>query len=289
MMLGRHKRVLAPPELHLLRYSDFATWRQAYPHAMASLGWLMAQLGLPDTPAAVERRFAGLPVEAVYQDLLANCVPGAILVDKTPAYARDDEVLARAERLGPRYLWLVRHPLGVAASLMERYVKDSKAAHRWAAPWRLSSYRGATKAERLADRWRRERFSASLDYWRDAHGRIACLLGGLDPRRSAKVHYEELVHDPERVMDELCRWLGIEPTPAMLKPWEDLPDSLGWRVGDGKLLGTRSIERDRARAWRREFDEGELDAPTRELMERLGVGAATETGKRGALEGAPLG
>jgi hypothetical protein len=274
MMLGGHERVLAPPEMHLLRYPDYATWRRSYPQAIDSLAWLAAGLGLPSAPGALEARYGGMGVGEVYEDLMARCPPGVIVVDKTPAYARDDEVLARAERLRPRYVWLLRHPLGVAASLMDRYVRDSTAARRWAAPWRLRSYAGATRAERLALRWRRERFGPSLDYWCETHGRIGRFLARLGPERSAKVHYEDLVREPERAVGGLCRWLGIEPSPAMLRPWENLPDGLGWGIGDGKLRGTRAIQPERAEAWRRVFDEGELGPEIRGLMDRLGVARA---------------
>lgn len=57
IMLGAHSRVIAPPELHLLAYPPFDAWRQQYPAALQSLGFLLAACGLSSDEKQVEQQF----------------------------------------------------------------------------------------------------------------------------------------------------------------------------------------------------------------------------------------
>ncbi len=45
-MLGGHRQIVAPPELHLLRYPTLRAWRAGYPAAVPSLEGLLETLGL---------------------------------------------------------------------------------------------------------------------------------------------------------------------------------------------------------------------------------------------------
>ena len=95
--------------------------------AMASLRWLLERLGEPTDDTAIERVFAGRDTVSVGRDLLRLAGPERFVVDKTPAYARTDEALARLAALRPIYVWLLRHPLGVAASMLERDERERAA------------------------------------------------------------------------------------------------------------------------------------------------------------------
>ncbi len=95
--LGAHPRVVAPPELHLFRHPDFDAWAQGFPKARASLTWLLDALGEASAGDDLEARYGGWSVADVYRDLLARCGASRVLVDKTPAYAREVAVLERIE------------------------------------------------------------------------------------------------------------------------------------------------------------------------------------------------
>ncbi len=61
-----------------------------------------------------------------------------------------------------------------------------------------------------------ESLPATIDYWRDrvlAGRRAGAALG---PARYLEVRYEDLVADPESVLPDVCRFLGLEYGPAML-------------------------------------------------------------------------
>lgn len=266
--LGGHARVLAPPELHLLRYGSFAEWRQSYPRAMASLRWLMDRLGEPAEDAAIERAFAGRDTLSVCHDLLRRVGPERFLVDKTPAYARSEASLARLAALRPIYVWLLRHPLGVAASMVEREEQRARAAASRnpegakRRPW----YRRLIRPDPTMRRLR-----AKIRYWREVHGRIERFLAAAPPGDVTVVHYEEFLRQPAAHVERLAQALGVEPEPAMWAPWRNLPEGLAWGIGDEKAQGFATFDPARAHAWRDRFSEQVLDWRTCRLMRRLGV------------------
>jgi hypothetical protein len=263
--LGSHSHVLAPPELHLLRYPDFDVWRAAYPQAMASLKWLLERLALPADDAAIERAFSGRETTELCRALLQRCGPGRLLVDKTPAYARSDATLARFATLKPSYVWLLRHPLGVAASMLEREEKTHPTGRAGrSTPWWLRHFKADPEQRRLRKK---------LRYWREAHARIARFLARVPPEDVVKIHYEQLVREPEKQVARLARALGLTLEPAMMAPWRSVPDVLAWGIGDEKAGSYTSFEASRADAWRARFAETDLDRRTRRLMAHLGVTA----------------
>ncbi|BCX17011.1 MAG: sulfotransferase family protein [Geminicoccaceae bacterium] len=264
-MLGAHPRVLAPPELHLLRYPDLATWRRCYPAAAGSLAWLLQRLDRAVDAQTLERELADLPMIEVYRRLLARCGPDRILVDKTPAYARDDAILARIEQLQPVYVRLLRHPLAVAASWLDR--EAERIRERAAAVPR--PVRGLWTRLAIA-RERGRRITLALGRWTDVHERLDRFLASLPADRQVTVRYEALVREPEAEGRRLCRALGIEWSPTMLEPDRHLPAPTAWRTGDEKIRRIRGVDPARAEAWRDRLGAIAIPEPTVRLMTRLG-------------------
>src|SRR5262245_31474911 len=126
VLLGAHPRIIAPQELFLLRYPDFETWRDRKAVAMESLVELFRLLGRPMSEAAIEAQCQGRSTVDIYKWLF-TCLPeGALLVDKTPAYANDPSTLVRSVALSPFYVWLIRHPLGVIDSHVRLKEKERR-------------------------------------------------------------------------------------------------------------------------------------------------------------------
>jgi hypothetical protein len=264
VMLGAHRRIVAPPELHLLRYPDLAAWRQGYPAAGRSLDSLLAMLELD--AKGVTGELEGLPMERVYAILLDRCGEGRILVDKSPAYAHAMASLERGERLKPFYIWLVRHPLGVAASRIERLRGKRRREGGVVARLKYPLFVARETIARLTGR----ELQRELAHWRDVHVRIAAFLGRIEPDRQAMVWYEDLVSAPDRELSRLCAGLGLALEPAMLDPHSHAPRELGWGVGDEKVLRHRTVDSLAATRWRRRYAEAQLDAETRALWLELG-------------------
>lgn len=278
-MLGAHAKIVAPPELFLLRYEDVGSWRQGRPEAFASLAWLLERVGDGVQAAAIYERFRGQRVLDIYRWLLERVGAERILVDKTPAYGRDPATLTRAEEFEPMYVWLVRHPLGVANSWIDR---------RRARRWRRAGSLGAAAARRLSRatgplaRWLNARMDAravetALVRWCTVNEAVADFLARIPETRVCRVAYEDLVQYPERVLTTLCARLRIGFEPAMLEPWKHLPDALAWGIGDDLIRSHDAIRATRANSWRDVLDETHLDTRTRALMQRLGLPWAADS------------
>lgn len=265
-MLGGHSRIIAPPEMHLLAYPDFDAWRQGYPQAVKSLCFLMESLNLPYEEKAVEKEFAGWTPEAIYRRLLTQCEVSRFIVDKTPRYSRDLAILQRAETLQPFYIWLIRHPLGVAASQIDLQLKwrrEANAQLAWRLKYPLYLIRAALR--------RRSEVRRQVAYWAEVNERIGSFLKGIPEERHCMVHYERLVRDPQGVMTGLCKAMGLGFEPAMLDPRANVPSAMQWDLGDGKVLERKTIDPAAADSWRRTYAESLLDQRTLDLMQRLGV------------------
>jgi LPS sulfotransferase NodH len=281
-MLGAHSGVIAPPELFLLRYADFDSWRLGKDEALASFRWLLARRGEPAAePRAVYERFRGWSTLDLYRWMLRRFGPKRILVDKTPAYGRDAAALSRAEQLTPLYLWLMRHPLGVANSWVER-----RRARRWRG---IELLRGAAStlctaspplvASRLkAHLDDRAAVDAAFARWCTVHETVADFLDRIPADRVFRVAYEDIVASTRSSLTALCDWLGIAFEEAMLEPWNHLPDALDRGLGDELIRSHRRIESSRAHSWRNFLDETRLDARTRSLMARLATARGEPTG-----------
>src|SRR5262249_14312972 len=133
---------------------------------------------------------------------LAGWLPGRpqrILVDKTPSYALDPEVLARAEAgfAGARYLHLVRHPQATNRSFEE--AKMEQIVFRRPHPF---------SRRQLAEL-----------VWTISHRNILDFFSRVPPERWRTVRFEELVREPERVLAGICDFLGIEYRPEMAEPY----------------------------------------------------------------------
>lgn len=265
-MLGGHSRIIAPPEMHLLAYPDFDAWRRDYPRAIKSLCFLLERLNLPCEEKAVEKEFAGWTPEAIYRRLLAQCEASRFIVDKTPRYSRDLAILQRAETLQPFYIWLIRHPLAVAASQINLQLKRRRDENvRLIKRLKYPLFRAIFALLRRGEARRQ------VAYWADLNERIGSSLAGIPDHHRYTVYYEQLVRDPLGVMTGVCDALGIELETAMLNPRGNIPPALESPLGDGKILEREKIDPAAADSWRKHYDESLLDQRTLDLMRKIGV------------------
>ncbi len=264
--LGGHPRVVAPPELHLFRHPDFDVWAQGLPKARASLTWLLDVLGEASAGDDLEARYGGWSVADVYRDLLARCGASRVLVDKTPAYAREVAVLERIEEFRPFYVWLVRHPLGVLSSNSSRRAirnQERRERHPYL-PYHLW-----LDLEKFYDRFTFE--DRRLHYWLDVNRRIESFLEGVPAERSARVVFEQLVRDPQEELGRLCAALGLEFDAAMLEPGRHVPKTLTWGIGSEKATQHVKMDPRVADRWRERLDESRLTPGFRAAMDRFGI------------------
>ncbi|HSF43680.1 MAG TPA: amino acid adenylation domain-containing protein, partial [Thermoanaerobaculia bacterium] len=269
VMLAGHPRLFAPPELELLGFDTLSERRRAFPGRDAFrleglVRAVMEALGLPAEEAAaeVERLEAeGASTRLMYRRL-QEWIGGRTLVDKTPTYAWDPQALLRAEAgfEAPRYIHLLRHPLGMVRSFEEARIDQIffQADHPFG---------------------RRE--LAEL-LWNAAYENTLAFLSGIPRERQHAVRFEDLVRDPEGELRRLCAFLELDYRPEMAEPYQGAParmtDGLyaeSRMLGDVKFHRHGRVDAAVADRWREDRSEESLGEPTRELAWRLGyeVGA----------------
>jgi thioesterase domain-containing protein len=259
--------MFAPPELELLSFETLAERRAAF--AGRNSFWLegavraLMEIERCDADQA-EATVAALEAEGatpqdLYRRMQERIVP-RLLIDKTPSYALDPEVPARAERWfdGARYLHLVRHPTAMIRSFEEA---------------RLDQV-----FFRFPHRFSRRRLAELI--WSVSEANIQAFLAGVEPERHYLLRYEELVADPEAELRRLCGWLEIDFHPAMAQPYENresrMTDGIHpWSrmLGDVKFHEHRAVDPAAAERWRREMQGHVLGRPTLDIAERLGYAA----------------
>jgi hypothetical protein len=275
LMLGAHSRIIAPPELHLLAYPTFDAWRQQYPTAMRSLCSLLTSCGLTADEQHIQNQFAGWSTASIYQWILAQeNTRSFTLVDKTPKSARDLTTLQRTAQFDPFYVWLIRHPLGVAASQIALRIEKRQQRNTHLVPrLKYPLFCLRTALQKRAHVW------MEVAYWIRVHTQIEQFLETVPPIRQHRVNFEQLVTGPFAVMDRLCRWLGITLEPAMLDPRAHIPAAMHQDLGDPKVYRHATVEPTTADSWRSQYCEQLLDIPPqgfsgpspRELMTRWDI------------------
>ncbi len=175
------------------------------------------------------------------------------LIDKTPYYAINPDILARAEDIfdGPRYIWLVRHPAGVTKSWSE--LEDN---FFWG--WRVSKL-GLSKA-RIGELT-----------WRLCHENIEAFLANIPESRKHVVKYEQFISDTRSTMNGICDFLGVTPHEKMMDPYDGDGERMIDRYGTDPNFFIRSkIEPGLIDSWKGVIDPSTFDEETKALARRLG-------------------
>ena len=201
-----------------------------------------------------------MTTKAFYRELQAPLKGERLLVDKTPWYIVDVDILKRVERdfVDPLYIHLVRHPLGMVRSYEESSMQ------RLLPP--TATQEGGYGSRELAELT-----------WLLAQQNVRESAEDVPPGRWLQVRYEDLVVQPEAVLRRMCDFLGIAYEDAMVNPYDDMDRRMTDGVatasrmsGDLKFHLHNAINPDAAVRWRRFYSEDVLGRETRELAAALG-------------------
>ncbi|HEV7514825.1 MAG TPA: sulfotransferase, partial [Thermoanaerobaculia bacterium] len=270
VMLAGHPRLFAPPELELLSFNTLAERRAAFPGRNAF--WLegtvraimeVRAMSAEDAQAELGRRECqGMTTRELYRQL-QEWLGDRTLVDKSPSYALDGAVLARAEETfeGARYIHLLRHPYAMIHSFEEAKLDQVFFRH----PHAFS---------------RRE--LAEL-IWLVSQENILDFLAGVPRERQMRVRFEDLLARPVPVLAEICAFLGLDFHPDMALPYKSpgdeeqgtgrMTDGIHpWSrmLGDVKFLQHRKVDPVVAERWRDRLDDLVPGDETVALAETLG-------------------
>jgi len=272
-MLGGHSKLFAPPELLLLSYSnlqDRAEWFSESQKFMLE-GNIRALMQVHNESAeeSTERMLAfeqeKLSTQNYYQHLQES-LKDKILVDKTPAYAINAATLACAEEYfeNPLYIRLCRHPYG-----MIRSFEEAKLDQLWYS-------RMVGKEEKIQDSPYQPHQLAEL-IWSILNENISGFLNAIPEHRQHVISFEDLVEQPDVIMDGLCDFIGVSPEAAMLKPQENksqrMTDGLhseSRMIGDMKFHQQKNINAGAASLWKSYYQTDFLCDKTLVMAKSLG-------------------
>ncbi|HTG36439.1 MAG TPA: non-ribosomal peptide synthase/polyketide synthase [Thermoanaerobaculia bacterium] len=270
VMLGGHPRLFSPPELELLSFNTLQERRAAFSgrDAFWLEGVIRAVMEIRGCGAEeAEALVAGCEREGLtaleFYGRLQEWLGDRILVDKTPSYALDPAVLRRAEEgfEEPRYIHLIRHPLGMIHSFEE--AKLDQLFFRYEHPF---------SRRQLAEL-----------IWRESHENIVEFLGGVPAGRQHWVRFEDLLREPEAILRGICEFLGLEYHPDMAEPYKrksarmtDGVHAESRMLGDVKFHQYQGVEARVAERWRESHALESLDGGTRDLAARLGYDVKPE-------------
>jgi amino acid adenylation domain-containing protein len=263
VMLGGHPALFAPPELELLSFNTLDERRAALSGRYSF--WLEGTLrALMQAKGCTAEQAKALMSEYEEQQLstrefyrlLQEWLPDKRLVDKTPSYALDEQVLESAEINfeNALYIHLVRHPQAMIRSFVEARLEQV-----------FFRYPHTLESRALAEA-----------LWVISHENIGRFLATIPAKRQHVVKFEELVESPARSISQICDFLGIAPVSAMLEPYKErsqrMTDGihpLSKMLGDVKFHEHQGIEREVADRWKQN-GQASLTALTWRLATSLG-------------------
>jgi amino acid adenylation domain-containing protein len=281
VLLGGHTRLFAPPELELLGFRDMGQrrdalsgrdkfWLEGVVRAVMQLRGCSPEQA-QSVVAGYEER--GTSTTEFYADVQHWLGAGKTLVDKTPSYALEAEVLERAEAefgTAARYIHLVRRPEAMIHSYAEAQLDQI-----------FPRFEHGFGVRELAEL-----------VWVVSQQNILGFLEKVDAGRRHRVVFEELVKEPRRVMEEACAFLGVKFEEEMLEPYTsgsrrmtDGPKAESKMLGDVKFHRHSRIEAAAGERWR-EAGELKLGGETARLARLLGYEAAEGADDRSRESGA---
>jgi amino acid adenylation domain-containing protein len=263
-ILAGHPELFAPPELELLSFNTLRDRHRAHAGRNHFLleGSLRAIMELKGCDLATARaiedecRQQDLSVRAFY-GRLQSWLGDRMLVDKTPTYPLDLNVLRRAEEDfdAPLYLHLVRHPYGMIRSFEE--AKMDQVFFRHPHPFSLRELAELT--------------------WLVSMQNILTFLREVPAHRRRRVRFEDLVQQPQAELEGVTHFLGVDFRAAMLRPYDgqkarmtDGVHPLARGLVDVKFHTHRGINPGVADQWRQGFADDYLSEATWDLAESLG-------------------
>ncbi|MFN9569723.1 MAG: alpha/beta fold hydrolase [Cyanobacteriota bacterium] len=265
VMLAGHPQLFSPPELHLLPFASMAERKQALADSHLGEGLERALMELAGLDASQSKALLqswegeDLPIARVYAQL-QSLAGERMLVDKSPTYALDLETLREAEELfeEAKFIHLVRHPYAVIRSFVD------------------------LRMEQLFGVAQGDPYQLAEVVWRDSNRNVLALEQEIGPERVHRIAYEDLVSQPEAILQRLCTFLGLPFHRALLAPYEGkrLTDGLhrqSLSVGDPNFSKHQAIDASLAVSWQTANLPRPLEAETVRLAESLGYSLPAPT------------
>ncbi|MFZ1289535.1 MAG: amino acid adenylation domain-containing protein [Melioribacteraceae bacterium] len=262
VMLEGHDKLFSPPELDLLTYDslserkeklskEYNLWLEAAVRAIMEL----RNCSVNEAEKIMESfENQNMSVKEFYNQL--QIWSGErILVDKTPTYAFDINILKKAEEYfeNPKYIHLVRHPYASIYSFIEAKLDQNFFRHK-------HSFSRVELAELI---------------WQTSHDNILNFLDEIPENRKVKVKFEDLVIDSTREMKKISNFLGIEFDEKLVNPYQgkrmtDPTKENSQMVGDFKFYLRNKIDPKVSDRWKNYHKENFLSDKSIDISNKLG-------------------
>ncbi|HGY55116.1 MAG TPA: amino acid adenylation domain-containing protein [Caldithrix abyssi] len=276
VMLAGNPRLFSPPELDLLSFNTLRERRKAFSAKGLEI-WLEATIrAVMETKNCSAEEAEKIMAELEEQDLTTREFYGLLqqwlggdklIVDKTPTYGFDPNILQRAEEDfdNPFYIHLVRHPYAMIYSFIE--AKLDQNFFRYDHPF--------TRRE-LAEL-----------IWIATNRNVTEFLSKIPEKRQYLIRFEDLLANPKDELMRLCAFLNIPFDDDMLKPYEgkkmtDAVKSGSQMVGDFKFYLHRNINNRVADKWRSYHSTDFLSDLAWEYAETFGYPVEKELARKTA-------
>lgn len=264
VMLAGHPDLFAASELQLLGFNNLKERRAAYSGKFAL--WLegtiraimeLRQCNAEKATSIMEEYERQNYTTRQFYRVLQKWLGEKMLVDKSPSYALDLNTLEKAERdfSDPLYIHLYRHPYAMARSFASYHMDQV-----------LFLKEQPFTARQLGEL-----------VWLISHRNVLQFLRQIPAHRQCHIRYEDLVKQPQQVMQTLCEALRLRFHPDMLRPYDHLEKKMtdgihrdSKPMGDTKFLEHGRINPDIAESWKRVAVDNFLSDMTWELAVSLG-------------------
>lgn len=263
VILQGNSRLFAPPEMDLLSFNTMREREEFFKDQGLNI-WLEAivrtlmEIFNCDQKEAEEIHQAylsqNISTHEFYRRLQFR-LGDRILVDKTPAYTLDKNILRQAEETfeEPMYIHLIRHPYAMIYSFIEAQLDEN-----------FFKYEHPFSRRHLAEL-----------IWLVSHQNILNFLNDIPESRKFTLRYEDLLFSPEQEIRKLCKFFQIPFEKDMLHPYDGDKMTSGTHhysqmVGDYKFYLHRKIDPGAADRWKKLHCRDFLSMPSIELAEQFG-------------------
>ena len=265
VIMAGHPQLFAPPELELLSFNTLRdrkaelSGRFAY-FAEGTVRAIMELNGCDAVQAQTmmaEFENSNLPVQEFYR-VLQGWLGDRQLVDKTPFYTLDPEVLKRAEAYfeSAKYIHLIRNPYASIHSFEEAKLDQ------------IFRYSHSFTVRELAEL-----------VWLVTNRNIREFLKDIPQERQLTLKFEDLAQDAETSVRGLCKFLGIEFYPGMIQVYGNLKGKMvdgihpeSKMLGDIKFLQHKAIDPGVVNRWKENKEMGTPGKMTLALAQLFGYG-----------------
>ena len=264
IMLAGHPDLFAANELQLLGFQNMQERAQAYSgkFSLWKEGLIRTIMELISCDADHAKNIIqqweteNYSTTQVYH-ILQNCINGKTLVDKSPSYALDINVLRKAEVdfENAVYIHLVRHPYAMIRSFEKMQMDQVMYLHD-------HHFKPCELAELI---------------WTQSHLNIGHFFNEIPDDRKCIVLYESLVREPEKEMKAICEKLDIEYHPNLVQPYQNIEQKMtdgiypsSKPMGDIRLLEHQKINPELANSYEQVKEDNFLSETTWRVAEKYG-------------------